>query len=108
MLSAPSLVPPHVYCLQALERVIPDIRRRTELKLVGTPLTHERELHCLPLESEGAAGESEGVRAGLVLESSGSPTASHAPRPPPRFPQAAPRKLRPCDQRQRWSRLAWA
>jgi phytoene dehydrogenase-like protein len=28
---------------QALERVIPDIRKRTELKLVGTPLTHERE-----------------------------------------------------------------
>eukprot|EP01025_Chloroclados_australasicus_P031419 TRINITY_DN31773_c0_g1_i10.p1 TRINITY_DN31773_c0_g1~~TRINITY_DN31773_c0_g1_i10.p1 ORF type:complete len:384 (-),score=37.53 TRINITY_DN31773_c0_g1_i10:275-1426(-) len=30
-------------CLwKALERFIPDIRERTELKLVGTPLTHER------------------------------------------------------------------
>jgi phytoene dehydrogenase-like protein len=27
---------------QGLERVIPDIRDRTELTLVGTPLTHER------------------------------------------------------------------
>jgi carotene isomerase len=27
---------------QALERIIPDIRDRTEVKLVGTPLTHER------------------------------------------------------------------
>jgi carotene isomerase len=27
---------------QALEKVIPDIRQRTELELVGTPLTHER------------------------------------------------------------------
>ena len=26
----------------ALERVIPDIRQRTELELIGTPLTHER------------------------------------------------------------------
>ena len=32
-------------CLwQALERFIPDIRDRTELTLVGTPLTHERYL----------------------------------------------------------------
>ena len=29
---------------QALERVIPDIRSRCELTLVGTPLTHERYL----------------------------------------------------------------
>lgn len=29
---------------QALERVIPDIRSRTEVCLVGTPLTHERYL----------------------------------------------------------------
>lgn len=29
---------------QALERVIPDIRSRCEVKLVGTPLTHERYL----------------------------------------------------------------
>lgn len=27
---------------QALEKVIPDIRRRTELTLIGSPLTHER------------------------------------------------------------------
>ena len=31
---------------QALERVIPDIRRRCEVTLVGTPLTHERYLRC--------------------------------------------------------------
>jgi hypothetical protein len=29
-------------CVQALERFIPDIRERTELCMVGTPLTHER------------------------------------------------------------------
>lgn len=30
-------------CLhQALERFIPDVRTRTELCMVGTPLTHER------------------------------------------------------------------
>jgi phytoene dehydrogenase-like protein len=27
---------------QALERIIPDVRSRTEVTLVGTPLTHER------------------------------------------------------------------
>jgi phytoene dehydrogenase-like protein len=27
---------------QAMEKVIPDVRERTELALVGTPLTHER------------------------------------------------------------------
>lgn len=33
-------------CLwKALERVIPDIRERTELTLIGTPLTHERYLN---------------------------------------------------------------
>ena len=30
----------------ALERIIPDIRERCELTLVGTPLTHERFLRC--------------------------------------------------------------
>lgn len=30
----------------ALERIIPDIRHRCELTLVGTPLTHERFLRC--------------------------------------------------------------
>ncbi|RCJ27825.1 carotene isomerase [Nostoc minutum NIES-26] len=30
---------------QALERIIPDIRSRCEVTLVGTPLTHERFLH---------------------------------------------------------------
>lgn len=35
-----------VQCLwKALERVIPDIRERTELALIGTPLTHERYLN---------------------------------------------------------------
>ena len=29
---------------QALERAIPDIRQRTEVKLVGSPLTHARYL----------------------------------------------------------------
>ncbi|MGL5833176.1 MAG: carotene isomerase, partial [Waterburya sp.] len=29
---------------QGLERVIPDIRQRTELSLIGTPLTHQRYL----------------------------------------------------------------
>ena len=31
---------------KALEKVIPDIRQRTELELIGTPLTHERFLRC--------------------------------------------------------------
>ncbi len=26
---------------KALERIIPDVRRRTEVELVATPLTHE-------------------------------------------------------------------
>ncbi len=30
---------------RALERVIPDVRDRTELKLVGSPLTHARFLN---------------------------------------------------------------
>ena len=35
-----------VQCLwRALEKVIPDIRQRTELTLIGTPLTHERYLN---------------------------------------------------------------
>ncbi len=35
-----------VQCLwKALERIIPDIRQRTELALIGTPLTHERYLN---------------------------------------------------------------
>jgi phytoene dehydrogenase-like protein len=31
--------------LQALEKVIPDIRARAEVTLIGTPLTHERFLN---------------------------------------------------------------
>jgi phytoene dehydrogenase-like protein len=31
---------------RALERVIPDVRQRVEVELVGTPLTHERFLRC--------------------------------------------------------------
>ncbi|WP_017301038.1 phytoene desaturase family protein [Nodosilinea nodulosa] len=31
---------------QALERIIPDVRQRVEVELVGTPLTHERFLRC--------------------------------------------------------------
>ena len=43
-------------CLwRALERVIPDIRRRAELTLVATPLTHERFLRCV-CTYEAAAG----------------------------------------------------
>ncbi|TVQ14584.1 MAG: FAD-dependent oxidoreductase [Leptolyngbya sp. DLM2.Bin27] len=30
----------------ALERIIPDVRQRVEVELVGTPLTHERFLRC--------------------------------------------------------------
>ncbi|PSN78651.1 carotene isomerase [filamentous cyanobacterium CCP4] len=32
--------------LRALERIIPDVRQRVEVELVGTPLTHERFLRC--------------------------------------------------------------
>jgi phytoene dehydrogenase-like protein len=31
---------------RALERIIPDVRQRIEVELVGTPLTHERFLRC--------------------------------------------------------------
>ncbi|MBE9158098.1 NAD(P)/FAD-dependent oxidoreductase [Nodosilinea sp. LEGE 06152] len=31
---------------RALERIIPDVRQRVEVELVGTPLTHERFLRC--------------------------------------------------------------
>lgn len=31
-----------VSCVQALERFIPDIKQRTELCMIGTPITHER------------------------------------------------------------------
>jgi phytoene dehydrogenase-like protein len=43
---------------QTLEKVIPDIRDRVKLKLVGTPLTHERYLR----RSEGTYGPA--IRAG--------------------------------------------
>lgn len=43
---------------RALEKVIPDIRARVKLKLVGTPLTHERYLH----RSEGTYGPA--IKAG--------------------------------------------
>lgn len=46
---------------QALERVIPDIRRRCELTLVGTPLTHERFLR----RDRGSYGPA--IRAGEQL-----------------------------------------
>jgi phytoene dehydrogenase-like protein len=45
----------------ALERVIPDIRSRTELTLVGTPLTHERFLR----RHRGSYGPAISIRAGL-------------------------------------------
>ncbi|KAH7302010.1 hypothetical protein KP509_23G052400 [Ceratopteris richardii] len=43
---------------KALEKVIPDIRRRVKLKLVGSPLTHERYLR----RSEGTYGPA--IKAG--------------------------------------------
>ena len=43
---------------QTLEKVIPDIRDRVKLKLVGTPLTHERYLR----RTEGTYGPA--IRAG--------------------------------------------
>ena len=52
----------HVCYLQvlwrALEKVIPDIRARTRVELVGTPLTHERYLR----RSEGTYGPA--IKAG--------------------------------------------
>ncbi|MEO1592837.1 MAG: NAD(P)/FAD-dependent oxidoreductase, partial [Cyanobacteria bacterium J06632_22] len=46
---------------KALERVIPDIRHRCEVTLVGTPLTHERFLRC----DRGSYGPA--IRAGSGL-----------------------------------------
>lgn len=46
---------------QALEKIIPDIRDRTELSLVGTPLTHERFLR----RHRGSYGPA--IRAGEAL-----------------------------------------
>lgn len=46
---------------QALERIIPDIRSRCEVSLVGTPLTHERFLR----RHRGTYGP--GIRAGQGL-----------------------------------------
>ena len=46
---------------QALERMIPDVRSRCEVTLVGTPLTHERFLRC----HHGSYGPA--IRAGEAL-----------------------------------------
>ena len=46
---------------QALERIIPDIRSRCEVTLVGTPLTHERFLRC----DRGSYGPA--IQAGKAL-----------------------------------------
>lgn len=46
---------------QALERIIPDIRDRTEVQLIGTPLTHERFLR----RHRGSYGPA--IRAGAEL-----------------------------------------
>ena len=46
---------------QALERIIPDIRDRLEVTLVGTPLTHERFLR----RHRGSYGPA--IRAGKAL-----------------------------------------
>ena len=46
---------------QALERIIPDVRRRSEVTLVGTPLTHERFLR----RHRGSYGPA--IRAGESL-----------------------------------------
>lgn len=47
---------------QALERVIPDVRQRVEVELVGTPLTHERFLR----RHRGSYGPAISVQDGLV------------------------------------------
>jgi phytoene dehydrogenase-like protein len=47
---------------QALERVIPDVRQRVEVELVGTPLTHERFLR----RYRGSYGPAISVQDGLV------------------------------------------
>lgn len=55
---------------QALERVIPDVRSRCEVTLVGTPLTHERFLR----RHRGSYGPA--IRAGVSLfPGSGTPLA---------------------------------
>lgn len=46
---------------QALERIIPDVRQRVEVELVGTPLTHERFLRC----HRGSYGPAISVQNGL-------------------------------------------
>jgi phytoene dehydrogenase-like protein len=46
---------------RALERVIPDVRQRVEVELVGTPLTHERFLRC----HRGSYGSAISARDGL-------------------------------------------
>jgi phytoene dehydrogenase-like protein len=46
---------------QALERIIPDVRSRCEVTLVGTPLTHERFLR----RHRGSYGPA--IRAGVGL-----------------------------------------
>ncbi|MBD2106835.1 NAD(P)/FAD-dependent oxidoreductase [Nodosilinea sp. FACHB-13] len=46
---------------QALERIIPDVRQRVEVELVGTPLTHERFLRC----HRGSYGPAISVQDGL-------------------------------------------
>lgn len=46
----------------ALERVIPDVRQRVEVELVGTPLTHERFLR----RHRGSYGPAISVQDGLV------------------------------------------
>jgi hypothetical protein len=54
----------------ALERVIPDVRQRAEVKLVGTPLTHERYLRWVGAWVGGwvgwvGGGAPRGLRRGL-------------------------------------------
>jgi phytoene dehydrogenase-like protein len=46
---------------RALERIIPDVRQRVEVELVGTPLTHERFLRCY----RGSYGPAISVQDGL-------------------------------------------
>ena len=46
---------------RALERIIPDVRQRVEVELVGTPLTHERFLRC----HRGSYGPAISVQDGL-------------------------------------------
>ncbi|ASC73320.1 Putative NAD(P)- FAD- dependent oxidoreductase [Halomicronema hongdechloris C2206] len=46
---------------QALERIIPDLQRRIEVKLVGTPLTHERFLR----RHQGTYGPAISAQTGL-------------------------------------------